>query len=148
MKEIRITKMVEQTEVKFVADDGMEFIGANAEQECKIYERTQNEEKVVNEFKKLKPKWITVPLVDWVGCGENEVISVTVNDEIEFDTTVKDYYYIKSPTYMDFSAFESKKPTSFPANIILVSGYEWVDIFGSAEDFKEALMKTIEQLNG
>ena len=146
MKEIRITRMVEQTEVKFVADDGMVFTGANAEKECKTYERTQNEEKVINEFKKLKPKWIDVPLVDWVGCGENEVISITVNDEIDFDTTVRDYYYIKSPSYMDFSNFESKKPKEFPANIVLVSGCEWVDIFGSDEDFKKALQKTIEQL--
>lgn len=148
MKEIRITKVVEQTEVKFVADDGKVFTGANAERECKTYERTQNEEKVINEFKKLKPKWINVPLVDWVGCGENEVISITVNSEIDFDTTVRDYYYIKSPSYMDFSNFESKKPKEFPANIVLVSGYEWVDIFGSDEDFKEALQKAIEQLNG
>lgn len=143
MKEIRTIRMVEQTEVKFIADDGKEFATEN---ECRIYERTQNEDRVVKEFKKLKPKWINVPLVDWVGCGENEIISVTINDEVDFDTTVKDYYYIKSPAYMDFSGFESKKPKEFPANIVLVSGYEWVDIFGSEEDFKTALMKTIEQL--
>lgn len=148
MKEIRTTRLVEQTEVKFIADDGKEFFGNNAEAECRRYERIQNEEKVINKFKKLKPKWIDVPLVDWVGCGENEVISVTVNDEIEFDTTVKDYYYIKSPDYMDFSGFESKKPKEFPANIVLVNGYEWVDIFGSETDFIEALKKTMEQLNG
>jgi hypothetical protein len=102
--------------------------------------------KVINEFNRLNPKWIDVPLVDWVGC-ENEVISVTVKNEIEFNTTVRDYYYIKSPTYMDFNGFESKKPKEFPANIILVSGCEWVDIFGDKEDFKRALMKTIEQLD-
>lgn len=147
MKEIRTTRLVEQTEVKFIADDGKEFFGNNAEAECRRYERTQNEERVVNEFKKLKPKWIDVPLIDWVGCGDNEVISVTVNDEIEFDTIVKDYYYIKSPDYMDFDSFESKKPKEFPANIVLVNGYEWVDIFGSETDFIEALKKTIEQLS-
>ena len=138
------TKMVEQTTTKFIADDGMEFA---TETECKSYERTQNENKVIDEFKRLNPKWIDVPLVDWVGCGENEVISVTVKSEIEFNTTVRDYYYIKSPRYMDFSCFESKKPKEFPANIILVSGCEWVDIFGSKEDFKSALIKTIEQLD-
>ena len=146
MKEIRTIKMVEQTEVKFVADDGKEFIGEHAESECKRYERTKNEEKVINEFKKLRPKWIYVPLIDWVGCGENEIISVTVNDEIEFDTTVRDYYHIKSPNYMDFDGFESKKPKEFPANIVIVSGCEWVDIFGSKEDLKAELMKAIEQI--
>ena len=139
------TKMVEQTSIKFIADDGMEFA---TEAECKAYERTQNEDKVINEFKKLNPKWLNVPLVDWVGCGENEVISVTVKNEIEYDITVRDYYYIKSPKYMDFSCLESKKPKEFSADIVLVSGYEWVDIFGSKEDFKRALMETIEQLNG
>lgn len=136
------TKMVEQTTTKFIADDGMEFA---TETECKDYERTQNEEKVINEFKRLNPKWIDVPLVDWVGC-ENEVISVTVKNEIEFNTTVRDYFYIKSPRYMDFNGFESKKPKEFPANIILVSGCEWVDIFGSKKDFEMALRKTIEEL--
>lgn len=147
MKEIRTTRMVEQTEVKFIADDGKEFVGTLAEQECRAYERTRNEERVINAFKKLKPKWINMPLIDWVGC-ENEIISVTVNDEVDYDITIRDYYYIKSPSYMDFSGFESKKPKEFPANIVLVSGCEWVDIFGSEADLMEALKKTIEQLNG
>lgn len=142
MKEIRTTRMVEQTEVKFIADDGKEF---TTENECKTYERTQNETRVVNEFKKLKPKWIDIPFIDWVGC-ENEVISVTVNDETDFDITVRDYYYIKSPNWMDFDGFESKKPKEFPANIVLVSGCEWVDIFGSEEELIEALKKAIEQI--
>lgn len=136
------TKMVEQTNIKFIADDGREFA---TETECKNYERTQNEEKVINEFNRLNPKWIDVPIVDWFSC-ENEVISVTVKSEIEFNTTVRDYYYIKSPRYMDFECFESKKPKEFPADIVLVSGCEWVDIFGSNEDLKEALQKTIEQI--
>lgn len=140
------TKMVEQTNIKFIADDGTEFIGENAEQKCKEYERTQNNEKVIREFKKLNPKWIDIPLVEWVGC-ENEVISVTVKSEVEFETTVRDYYYIKSPNYMDFEGFDNKKPKEFPANIVLVSGCEWVDVFGSETDLKAALHKAIEQLS-
>lgn len=139
------TKMVEQTNIKFVADDGKEFIGENAERSCRDYERRQNEERVIKEFKKLKPKWLDIPLVEWVGC-ENEVISVTAKDEVDFDTTIRDYYYIKSPQWMDFEAFDNKKPKEFPCDIILVSGCEWVDIFGSKEDLKEALQKALEQL--
>lgn len=146
MKEIRTTRMIEQTEVKFVADDGKEFVGKDAEQECKTYERTKNNEKVINAFKKLKPKWINVPLFDWVSDGE--IISVTVNDEVDFDITVKDYYYIKSPHWMDFSNFDAKRPQTFPANIVLVSGCEWVDIYGSEYDLKEELRRTIEKLSG
>lgn len=146
MKEIRRIKMVEVEEVKFIADDGKEFIGENAEHECKTYERTRNNEKVTNEFKKLKPKWINIPLIDWVGC-ENEIISVTVNDEFDFTITVRDYFAIQSQ-WMDLEVFETKKPTEYPANIVLVSGCEWVDIFGSEKELKEKLMETIEQLNG
>ena len=146
MKEVRTIKMIEQTEVKFIADDGKVFTGENAENECALYERTQNEERVIKEFKKLKPKCINIPMLDWVGCGDNEVIAVTVNDEVDFDITVKDYYYIKSPQYMDLSCFESKKPKEFPANIVLVNGYEWVDIFGSSDDLVKALVQVTEQL--
>ena len=45
MKEIRTIKMVEQTEVKFVADDGKEFIGENAERDCRDYERQKDKKK-------------------------------------------------------------------------------------------------------
>ena len=143
MKEVRTTKMVEVTEVKFFADDGKEF---NTEIECKNYERTQNEEKVISEFKKLKPKWIDIPLLDW-WTSEGEVISVTVRNEADFNITVRDYYYIKSPKWMDLDVFETKKPKEFPANIVLVNGCEWMDIFGSEAELKEALIKTIEKLD-
>lgn len=136
------TKMVEQTNIKFIADDGREFA---TETECKNYERTQNEEKVLKEFERLNPKWIDVPIVDWFS-GEQEIISLTIRSEVEFKTTVRDYYYIKSPNYMDLTCFETKIPKEFPCNIILVSGCEWVDIFGGKEDLKEALQKTIEQI--
>lgn len=139
------TKMVEQTSVKFIANDGKEFVGDNAERECAAYERTQHEDKVINEFKKLRPKWINVPLLDWFS-GESEVIAVTVNDEIDFDITVRDYYYIKSPEFMDMTAFYTKRPKEFPCNIVLVNGYEWVDIIGD-DDLKNQLQTALKQLS-
>jgi hypothetical protein len=147
MKEIRTIRMVEQTEVKFIADDGKVFIGDNAERECKDYERRLNDEKVVNEFKKLKPKYINIPLIDWVGC-ETEIISINIKDEIDFDITIKDYFHRKSPEWMDLTAFETKRPKEFPCNFVFVSGCEWVDIFGSEKELKDKLIETIEQLNG
>lgn len=145
MKEIRTIRMVEQTEVKFIADDGKEFIGENAERDCMIYERRKNEEKVINEFRKLKPKWIMQPVIDCFYGDIGEVISVTVNDEVDYDITIKDYFYIKSP-YMEFCGYEESKPTEFPANIIIVSGGEWVDVYGTVEEFKEELLKAVAQL--
>ena len=141
------TKMVEQTTVKFVAEDGKVFTGDNAERECAEYERTKNKNKVEEEFKKLRPKYIEIPLLDWFYGCDAEIISVDVKDEIELETTVKDYFTIKNPGYMDFEGFYSKKPTTFPCNIILVSGCEWVDVYsGGEKELKAELIKTIEKL--
>lgn len=138
------TKMVEQTTVKFIAEDGKVFCGDNAERECKEYERIKNREKVEIEFKKLNPKWINIPLLDWFGGCDTEVVSVNVKSEIELETTVSDYFKIKS-RYMDFEGFDSNKPTEFPCDIILVSGYEWVDIYKDGkEGLKTELIKSIE----
>lgn len=65
MKEIRTIKMVEQTEVKFIADDGTEFVGENAERDCWEYERQRSECKVKDAFNRLDAKRIDMPLIDW-----------------------------------------------------------------------------------
>ena len=53
MKEIRTIKMVEVTDIKFVADDGREFVGTNAENECRTYERQRDENKVKESFNRF-----------------------------------------------------------------------------------------------
>ena len=66
MKEIRTIKFVEQTEVKFVADDGREFIGENAERDCRDYERTQDRKKVEQAF--------GAPVIERHTVSKNELI--------------------------------------------------------------------------
>lgn len=146
MKEIRTIKMVEQTEVKFVADDGTEFIGEYAENKCVEYERRKNRERVKNDFLKLKPVWVNVPAVDWSD-GDMEIIYINVKDEIDFDVTIKDYFHSKSPQWMDLSCFGESKPESFPCEIVFVSGLEWVGIYGTKDMFKADLLKALEQLD-
>ena len=142
------TKMVEQTTVKFVAEDGKVFTGDNAERECAEYELIKNKNKIEEEFINLRPKWINIPLLDWFYDCDAEIVSLAVKDEIEYETTVKDYFKIKSPNYMDFEGFYDKKPKEFPCNIILVSGYEWVDVYsGGEKELKAELLKAVEKLS-
>lgn len=142
MKEIRTIKMVEVEEVKFIAEDGTEFIGENAENKCKEFERVQNEEKVKNEFRKLKPTYLNLPTVNWFSC-DSEVILITVKNEIDFDITIKDYFHIKSPRWMDLSVFEDKKPTEYPCELVFISGEEWVDIYSNKEKLKDELQTVL-----
>ena len=61
MKHLVETKMVEQKTERWFADDGKEF---DNEKDCVVYERRKNEEKVVKEFKKLKPQFLNIPILD------------------------------------------------------------------------------------
>ena len=141
MKHLIETKMVEQKTEKWFADDGKEF---DNEKDCVVYERRKNEEKVVKDFKKLKPKFLDIPLVEWFVGTDAEIVSVNLKDEFDF-IAVEDYFAIKS-TWMDLSALREKKPTEYPCNILITSGYEWVDIYGTEQDFKSKLEEFIKKL--
>ena len=39
-----------------------------------------------------------------------------------------------------------KKPTEYPCNILIVSGYEWVDIYGTKDDLKNKLKELVEKI--
>lgn len=136
MKHLIETKMVEQKTEKWFADDGKEF---DNEKDCVVYERRQNEEKVVKEFKKLKPKFLRIPIVEYFYGDEAEIVSINLNDESDF-IFIEDYFAIKS-SYMDMCGLVSKKPTNYPCNILVVSGCEWVDIYGTEEDLKNEFKK-------
>ena len=140
MKHYVETKLVEQKFEKWFANDGKEFDNEN---ECVLYERRKNEEKVVKDFKKLKPKFLNIPLVDWFTC-DTEIVSVNLKDEYDF-IAVEDYFAIKS-SYMDMCALVEKKPKEYPCNILVISGYEWVDIYGTENDLKVKLQELIAKL--
>lgn len=140
MKHYVETKLVEQKIEKWFANDGAEF---DNEQDCVVYERRKNEEKVVKDFKKLKPKFLNIPLVDWFAC-ETEIVSVNLKDEYDF-IAVEDYFAIKS-SYMDMCGLREKKPTEYPCNILVISGYEWVDVYGTESDLKDKLEELVKKL--
>ena len=96
MKHLIETKMVEQKTEKWFADDGKEF---DNEKDCVVYERRKNEEKVAKEFKKLKPQFLNIPVLDWFMGTDAEIVSVNLKDELDF-IAVEYYFAIKS-SYMD-----------------------------------------------
>lgn len=63
MKEIRETKLVEQTTVKFIAVDGKEFTN---EKECLTYERRLDEGRVKRAFEKLIKEKFSFDFVDFL----------------------------------------------------------------------------------
>lgn len=142
MKEIRETKLVEQTTVRFIACDGKEF---NNEKDCMSYERRLDKDKLKKEYEKLHPIFLPFPLIDYAGTCSAELI--TVKSEEDFDTIVD--YYKSLSSYMDTYSLEDSRPTEYPQQMIIVSGEEWVCVCGQTfESIKNDLMKVYKQLGG
>ena len=141
MKHLIETKMVEQKTEKWFADDGKEF---DNEKDCVVYERRKNEEKVVKEFKKLKPQFLNIPILDWFMGADVEIVYFNLKDEYDF-IDVEDYCAIKS-SYMDMCGLIKKKPTEYHCNILIVSGYEWIDIYGTKNELKDELKELVEKI--
>ena len=138
MKEIRTIKMVEQIDVKFVADDGKEFTGENAERNCWEYERTRNESKVKDAFRRLDAKKIDMPMLDWY-CECADVWKIVLESERDYWSMV-DYFKVIEhccDNYIDM-------PKEFPCTMIVLRGWECISDY--ADNLKEQLQKTLEQL--
>lgn len=138
MKEIRTIKMVEQTEVKFVADDGKEFIGENAEFECKTYERQCNKNKVEGVFKRLDAKEINIPMLDWY-CECAEVWKIVLESERDYWSMV-DYFKVVCGCYENYT----EMPKEFPCTMIVQRGWDCISDY--AGNLKAELQKALEQL--
>jgi hypothetical protein len=123
MKQIIETKMVEQTTIRFIANDGKEFIGENAEKDCVQYERRLDKEKCEKEFKKLNPVYLNIPFLDWF-TEDARVLLITFNSEADFETAI-DYY--KSQSNWTDCNFTEDKPINYPQTMVLIEGYDWVD---------------------
>ena len=142
MKHLIETKMVEQKTEKWFADDGKEFDNETA---CVTYERRLNKENVEREFSKLKHKFLNIPMLEWFYGGDEEVVLITVEEEKDF--LVAEDYFASKTTFMDLDGLKRKRPTSYPADLIIVSGCEWADVYGTKEDLLEEtkkLLKTLE----
>lgn len=138
MKEIREIKMVEQVSVKFVADDGREFIGENAERDCRDYERTRDAKKVEEAFERLDAVEMEMPMLDWF-CSESEVWKVKLDSKKDYYTVV-DYFKVVRYCCDNYT----EMPKEFPCTMIVMKGYECISDY--CGDLKGKLQKMLEQL--
>jgi len=122
MKEIRITKMVEQTTVTFEANDGKKFTGENAERECKNYEMQLNKDLCEKEFKKLKPIFLDEVIWQWFsGNTEDYFVIVNLKNQNDFDC-LRNYCESRNP-YLEFDIAE---PKEYPKQMVVSMSDSWV----------------------
>lgn len=120
MKEVRETKLVEKTTVKYVADDGKEFV---FESECKAYEASKNKERVEYEYRKIHLGSFSPPLVEWY-YGESAGCDIVyLKDEKDFDV-MTDYFYMKGKCINDIA--ENRNSIKYPRIEMVTFGEEWL----------------------
>ena len=139
MKEIRTIRFVEVTDVKFVADDGKEFVGENAERDCKDYERTRDKKKVEAAFKRLDFIELKMPFVDWFS-DEQGYYKINLNSKTDY-IAMMDYFNIVWHVYDN----SIEEPKEYPYNMTV-----WVscDCVGEYKrDIKAELMEALNQFN-
>lgn len=95
MKEIRETKLVEQTTVKYIAYNGKEF---DKEIDCKVYEADQHRRDTEVELKAIMTN-IEVPCLEWMGYA---VYKITARNE---EDIIKLYSYFNEDWY-SFGEYE------------------------------------------
>ena len=104
MKEIRETKLVEQTTVKFVADNGKEFLN---EEDCKRYERRLNEDVIEKDYKKILIKEMEFPFQGWRGGFSVDLVKLSCYADY---VTAIDYLDV----CMGVEDFNCDEPKSYP----------------------------------
>lgn len=139
MKEIRTIKMVEVTDVKFVADDGKVFVGENAERECRDYERTKDVKRVESAFKRVDFTELKMPFVDWFS-DEQGFYKVYLTCKSDF-VAMMDYFNVVWRV-CDNSIEE---PSVYPYSMIVSYSYDYVGEY--KKDLKAELQNALEQFN-
>ena len=139
MKEIRTIKMVEVTDVKFIADDGKEFVGDNAERDCRDYERTKDVERVKKAFNRLEATELNIPLVEWVNC-DCGFWKILLNSKSDY-VAMMDYFDVIRNIYDN----NIKEPSEYPYTMTVYESYDYACEYD--RDIKEDLQKALEQFN-
>lgn len=138
MVEIRTVKMVEQTEIKFIADDGKEFIGLTAKQDCETYERQRNKKAVESAFERLDAKAFNLPILKWFS-DDYEVWKIVLESKKDYFAMIDYFKVIKFCYDIDITM-----PDSFPCTMTLAKSYEYVSEY--CGNLKEELCKLMSEL--
>lgn len=137
MKEIRETKLVEQTTVKFIAVDGKEFTN---EKECLTHERRLDQGRVKRAFEKLIKEKFSFDFINYF-MGDNNFYILDLERREDF-YTVEDYFTINN--YFDIDLTE---PEKFPAKIIVFDHSDYVDQIRNIDEFKTNIAEVLDKLN-
>lgn len=138
MKEIREIKMVEQVSVKFVADDGKEFVGEHAERDCRDYERTKDEKRVEQAFKRLDVVELNMPFVSWFN-DEQGFYKIRLESHSDF-IAMMDYFNVVWKVYENYI----DEPSHYPYTMIVSESYDCVNEYGNNLEYD--LKKALEQV--
>ena len=137
MKEIRETKMVEQTTVKYVADDGKEF---EKDYECRIYEEQKNRAFLKAKVDRFMTE-IKMPIFDWL---YYRIYKVDIKDKegnINKDAVVDLFAYFDGLWYNGYDEFV--KTIERLEHTYIVCNDDWmnfcdIDVLGDITNFGKA----------
>lgn len=128
MKEIRETKMVEQTTVKFVADDGTEF---DKDYECRIYETKKNREILKAKLDGALTE-IKLHIMEWWNCSTVYKVKARNKEDI-----LNIYAYVDD-SFDSFDYYEQTIPIGETIYMVVSEdGYANFYNFDLAKELKE-----------
>lgn len=128
MKEVRETKLVEKTTVKWFSDDGKEF---DSEKACIDYERRLKGETAEKAYKRLVIAELDFPFQDWK--GDCYVDLVKLKDYRDYETMI-DYF----ESWMHTEDIDFKEPENYPCVKVIVYD-EYYANFAYENDITEML---------
>lgn len=128
MKEIRETKMVEQTTVKFVADDGTEF---DKDYDCSIYEAKKNREILKAKLDGALTE-VKLHIMEWWNCSAVYKVKARNKEDI-----LNIYAYVDD-SYESFEYYEKTIPIGETIYMVVSEdGYANFYNFDLATELKE-----------
>ena len=128
MKEVRETKLVEQTTVKWFSDDGKEF---PTEFACRAYERMQKSDSIEKAYERIKISELEFPFQDWNGDCYVDLLKLKSYDDYK---VVLDYL----ETTLNCEDIDCEEPDSYPCLKVLVFN-EYYAHFAYEEDITKML---------
>jgi hypothetical protein len=123
MKEIKkIEVIVSNQTTVWVAEDGTEFTGNNAERKCFQYELKNNRAYCYKEYQKLNPTLLDGHLIRYIGPDATIVI---VNLKSSKDYDILKQYTLHEQNITDRS-YDIDEPKRYPYNMVIIRYPDYV----------------------
>lgn len=140
MKQIIREEMVKQTTTLFVADDGKEFTGENAERECRNYEAQIHHDETEKKFKPLVLAEFSDPFADWMG----ETWNYIVRFESAADYWTMRNYFSGSNNWNEV---DIEEPKEYPVTmLVMYNGDSYYEQIKNPAYFLEKTVNVVNNL--